>query len=558
MASEIGYLNLMNVTDPANPYLYEELYLSWSPEYTDFPPLNVPDAGGEPYRVEVLGTYAYVVNVGLGIQAVDLTKVIPPQTEAQRDAIVGTITEPSYRGISKIDHSEDPSKSFILATKNHTLSIIDPGLNIISEVADLHLPYEVTGVTAFPLDVDGDGNLGTDEDNDGDSVTSQQETFDLAFVSTSDGVVIVDVTNPQSPVKIAVIPTNGILPGKVVVNRAKRLAYTTVGSDFWAISLKSFKELQGSQLVDVNADGRDDRVVSVIKRDDTNNINYGFSDGVVEMDAFSRELLYEITGGVVTVLDLNLPRIDARVMKYEYYQVKKSGMIARRNLRSDTTTADVEGFDTQFTGKATGYTAGGMCNYIYNWDFGDQSTCPEQSDQNAKHIYKKTRSNYPAQLDVQCNGVVPFQKAPILNVKIGFYVTCYITALESEYGGSLDTQPNLHGVMYKKKFLEEVRMQGSGTASNGDNIQYDPDTNTWNKVAQITIHGKPIDQNVVAADRRIIPMGTVIEIETVGKKTASDTGSRILGPHIDLWLGPGNAACNAFRAKGNVYPVTGY
>ncbi|MBI5847209.1 MAG: Ig-like domain-containing protein [Nitrospirae bacterium] len=438
-ANTIGYLNFMNITDPWHPYIYEDLYLSWNPMYTEDIPPHVPDPGGRPYEVALLGVNAYVANQGLGLQAVDLTRVTPTQYQAQKEAIKGTIAELSYRSISKVNN-------LLLATKNHTLSIIDPlrdseapkagtfsvqanpnsltvcitafsatdnvgvtgymltetnttpsprnaGWNetppsgytfktagtktlyawakdaagnitltgsatvtpvitdpstqttfvctsvpvmtvpvllhdvifaedrIIAEIKDLNFPYEVTGVPAFPIDIDGDGNVGKFEDEDGDAMKSEDETFDLAFVSTADGVVIVNLNNPSAPEKLAVIPTGG-LPGKIVINRAKRLAYTSIGNDLIAISLK---DPRGIGLIDKDGDGRDDRIVAVLapstyvdENGQTVMNNYAFTAGIVQMDSMGRELLYKVgIDGKVQVVDLNAPRPVLKIVAYD-------------------------------------------------------------------------------------------------------------------------------------------------------------------------------------------------------------------------------------------------
>jgi len=209
-------------------------------------------------------------------------------------------------------------------------------------VTDLNLPYEVTGVEAFPIDVDGDGNLGTFEDNDGDATTSKDETFDLAFVSTAQGVVIINLNDPSVPEKLAIIPltcggTPG-LPGKVVVNRAKRLAYVSMADELHAISLMSMDGLKGIGLRDKNGDCMDDRIVSVLKNytyvdanGQTVTVNYTFTDGVIEMDSLGRELLYEITGGVVRALDLNVPKLKVALLDANGQQLFDSRRILIKN-----------------------------------------------------------------------------------------------------------------------------------------------------------------------------------------------------------------------------------
>ena len=283
-------LILVNITDPSNPVFMEEVYLAWNPG-TSAPPDNVPAAAGEAYEVALIGTNAYSATHGVGIQAINLLEVVPPHVTAQANAIGGTVSEPSYKSISKVRNN-------LVAVKNGTLSILSPQLQTIGEFGGLNFPYSVTGVEAFPIDIDDDGNLGEFEDNDGDATSSKQETFDLAFVSTSDGLVIVDVTDPGTPKEMAVIPMTS--PGRVVVNRAKRLAYASVGNDLYAISLRN---PSGIGLIDKDKDGRDDRIVAIKP-------GYGFIDAVIEMDDLGRELLYlaNYTDGQMRVVDLNTPK----------------------------------------------------------------------------------------------------------------------------------------------------------------------------------------------------------------------------------------------------------
>lgn len=247
-----GFLDVINATDPSNPQYVEGIYLSWSPGYSSTPPDNVPYGGGEPSEVTVIGTNAYVANYGIGVQGIDLTAVTPPQEDAQANAIGGTIADSSYRAVSKVRNN-------VLAIKNGVLSILSPQLLVISQISGLIWPYGVTGVEAFPIDLDNDGNIGAYEDSDGDSMTSAQETFDLALVLTSDGIVIINVTIPESPEKMEMIP---VPTWRIVVDREKRLAYT---NNLHIISLKDLKPMSNPDTYgvkrDLDNDGIDDRVL---------------------------------------------------------------------------------------------------------------------------------------------------------------------------------------------------------------------------------------------------------------------------------------------------------
>ncbi len=328
--SKIGYLNLLNITDPSTPYIYEYLYISWSPMYSDSAPANVPYAAGQPLGVATLGTYAYVVNLGLGLQAVDLTKVTPPHGDAQKEAILSTYTDPSedvpsFRGIASLK-----GKKLLLVTSNHTLTVFSPELNVISKMTDLHLPYDVTGVEAFPIDIDNDGNLGTFEDEDGDNTTSAQENFDLAFVSTNDGVVIVDITKPDAPCKMAIIPTGG-LPGNIRVDKERRLAYVMLNSGLGVVSLEDLKPsancAPSAVMIDADRDGVDDRIISTIP--EASGIGIALSD--------DSSLAYVSKGNEVEVVDLGTESENDFVTVNSPWKkgVEQNLVYANEDVRSD-------------------------------------------------------------------------------------------------------------------------------------------------------------------------------------------------------------------------------
>lgn len=231
------------------------------------PPPNVPYANAEPYEVALIDTSAYVANYGLGVQAVNLVQVVEPylsQTdtnkaweEAQANSIGGTATGSSFMSVSRVGNN-------ILAVQNSMLTVLDPSLSVIGQFTGLNYPFSVTGVEKFPIDIDNDRNYGEAEDNDGDSTTSAQESFDLALVSTSDGIVVIDVTNPTAPSKMDIIP---IKVGKLAVNRERRMAFG-LGGGLVAISLKDLRPPTNPSnvggLIDKDGDENDDRLLYTI------------------------------------------------------------------------------------------------------------------------------------------------------------------------------------------------------------------------------------------------------------------------------------------------------
>ena len=52
----------------------------------------------------------------------------------------------------------------------------------------------------------------------------------------------------------------------------------------------------------------------------------------------------------------------------------------------------------------------------------------------------------------------------------------------------------------------------------------------------ITATGKEIKEGMIAVDRKIIPLGTRIEIKDIGVFVAEDTGGKIKGNRIDIYF----------------------
>lgn len=49
-------------------------------------------------------------------------------------------------------------------------------------------------------------------------------------------------------------------------------------------------------------------------------------------------------------------------------------------------------------------------------------------------------------------------------------------------------------------------------------------------------NGQGVHQGAIAADPRILPLGTVVYIEGMGTFTVKDTGGAIKGNRIDIWM----------------------
>lgn len=68
-----------------------------------------------------------------------------------------------------------------------------------------------------------------------------------------------------------------------------------------------------------------------------------------------------------------------------------------------------------------------------------------------------------------------------------------------------------------------------------------------------TASGRPAGPGIVAVDPRVIPMGSRIAIEGLGAWTAGDTGGKIKGKRLDIWMSS-TSDCVAFgRQVRNVW-----
>jgi 3D (Asp-Asp-Asp) domain-containing protein len=58
----------------------------------------------------------------------------------------------------------------------------------------------------------------------------------------------------------------------------------------------------------------------------------------------------------------------------------------------------------------------------------------------------------------------------------------------------------------------------------------------------------PTHGRTIAVDPRVIPLGSVIEIEGIGKRIAEDTGNHVKGKKLDMFL-PSVQACTQFGVQ---------
>lgn len=71
-----------------------------------------------------------------------------------------------------------------------------------------------------------------------------------------------------------------------------------------------------------------------------------------------------------------------------------------------------------------------------------------------------------------------------------------------------------------------------------------------------TASGAPAGPGSIAVDPRIIPLGTVLEVEGYGRGVAADTGGAIKGRRLDVWMSSVDA-CREWGRRTVVVSVVG-
>lgn len=138
-----------------------------------------------------------------------------------------------------------------------------------------------------------------------------------------------------------------------------------------------------------------------------------------------------------------------------------------------------------------------------------------------------------------------------------FKVTAYNVANESDYPDADKIKGPGLSDSYNRKFLQDIRMQGSGIDRQGRKIQLDwkpgakgvPKSYRYVPEIKTTGGGYLQDGVSIAVDPAEIPIGTWVYIKTVGWRKATDTGTRIRGKHIDLFMAVSRAQALAWGSK---------
>jgi 3D (Asp-Asp-Asp) domain-containing protein len=130
-------------------------------------------------------------------------------------------------------------------------------------------------------------------------------------------------------------------------------------------------------------------------------------------------------------------------------------------------------------------------------------------------------------------------------------VTAYALAHEAAFDGPDLVDPcGLTGT-YDGDFLfgRGVKLQGSGRAADGSIVAW-RDGCFETTACPTTRSGTCAEAGrTVAVDPRLIPLGRTVWIEGVGKRVAEDTGGRIRGFKVDVWMGDDVDGAEAFGVQ---------
>lgn len=139
-----------------------------------------------------------------------------------------------------------------------------------------------------------------------------------------------------------------------------------------------------------------------------------------------------------------------------------------------------------------------------------------------------------------------------------WYITGYFTPAESDYAGKVITV-NVDGASYqfREDFVTEIKTEGWGKTLSGKYLGWFDESFHLSDFP-LDATGNNLGSHMIAVDPSIIPQNSRVMIPTLLSPwnevvfLASDTGTSIIGKHIDVYTGEGKDAHEeAYRITGH-------
>ncbi len=139
-----------------------------------------------------------------------------------------------------------------------------------------------------------------------------------------------------------------------------------------------------------------------------------------------------------------------------------------------------------------------------------------------------------------------------------WYITGYFTPLESDYSGKFITA-SVNDISYKfrEDFIKEIKIEGWGKTISGQYLGWYGESFHLSE-KPLDAAGNALEPSAVAVDPSVIPASSRLTIPSLPGPwdeiifTGSDTGTAIIGKHIDVYTGEGKTSLD------EAYRITGY
>jgi 3D (Asp-Asp-Asp) domain-containing protein len=143
-----------------------------------------------------------------------------------------------------------------------------------------------------------------------------------------------------------------------------------------------------------------------------------------------------------------------------------------------------------------------------------------------------------------------------------FLVTCYTIADEAAAAAS-SVSTQVCGLppqnAYRSAFLTDTKMQGSGKALDGTFIHYKGKGCYNTDTCARTATGEcAVVATTIAVDPKVIPRRSTVDVAIMGQRLAQDTGGKILGYHIDEFVGLQGPLCKKLGLRNSAISLVKY